>query len=80
MRKYQSEALMVCHEMAADLYKSGIISAAEMREFDDDCLVREPAARKPAARKPARKASGGGKKAVVPAYAARSAGAAAGRS
>jgi len=71
MRKYQSEALMVCHEMAEDLYKSGIISAAEMREFDDDCLAREPAARK---------ASGGGKQAAVPAYAARSAGAAAGRS
>jgi len=41
MRKnYQSEALMVCHQMAEDLYQSGIISENEMREFDADCLIQ----------------------------------------
>ncbi|GAB6392622.1 MAG: hypothetical protein MdMp014T_1995 [Treponematales bacterium] len=78
-KRYESELLMVCHETAKDLYQVGVISAAEMREFDDDCLAREPTARKSTARKPARKASCGGKQAAVPAYAARSAGAAAGR-
>ena len=41
-KKYESEALMVCHQSAEYLFKVGIISADEMREFDEDCLVHEP--------------------------------------
>jgi DNA-binding transcriptional regulator YiaG len=43
-KKYQSEALMVSHQAAQDLFELGVIDAAEMREFDEDCLVSEPAA------------------------------------
>jgi DNA-binding transcriptional regulator YiaG len=42
MRKYGSEALMVLHQDAEGLHRLGIISDAEMREFDEDCLVKEP--------------------------------------
>jgi len=42
MKSYESEALMVTHQQAEGLYRLGIISDAEMREFDDDCLVKEP--------------------------------------
>ena len=47
---YYSEALMVCHQSAKDLYEIGAISEAEMREFDEECLVQEKeyAAEKPA--------------------------------
>jgi len=41
MKKYQSEALMVIHQDAEGLHRLGIINDAEMREFDDDCLVHE---------------------------------------
>jgi putative transcriptional regulator len=41
-KKYQSEQLMVCHQDAEALYKIGAISKAEMRKFDEDCLVRKP--------------------------------------
>jgi DNA-binding transcriptional regulator YiaG len=41
-KKYQSEALMVCHQSAEYLFKVGLMSADEMREFDEDCLVQEP--------------------------------------
>jgi DNA-binding transcriptional regulator YiaG len=41
-KKYQSEQLMVCHQDAETLRRLGIISDAEMREFDEDCLVPEP--------------------------------------
>ena len=40
--KYRSEALMVIHQDAEGLHRLGIISDAEMREFDKDCLVKEP--------------------------------------
>jgi DNA-binding transcriptional regulator YiaG len=47
-KKYVDEEMMVMHESAQTLFEMGIISAAEMREFDADCLV--PAAEM--ARKP----------------------------
>ncbi|GHV38080.1 hypothetical protein AGMMS49546_07740 [Spirochaetia bacterium] len=40
--KYESEALMVSHQLARDLFDLGVIDAAKMREFDKDCLVQEP--------------------------------------
>jgi DNA-binding transcriptional regulator YiaG len=40
-KKYQSEQLKVCHQDAEALYQIGAISEAEMREFDEDCLVPE---------------------------------------
>ena len=40
-KKYESEALMVCHQSAESLYKMGIIDEKEMREFDEGCLVKE---------------------------------------
>ncbi len=33
---------MVTHQEAEALHRLGIISDAEMREFDEDCLVHEP--------------------------------------
>jgi DNA-binding transcriptional regulator YiaG len=45
-KKYQSEQLMVCHQDAEALYRIGAINEAEMREFDEDCLVPEPEAPK----------------------------------
>jgi len=42
MKRYESEALMVMHQQAEGLHRLGIISDAEMREFDEDCLVQEP--------------------------------------
>jgi DNA-binding transcriptional regulator YiaG len=42
MKKYQSEALMVLHQDAEGLHRLGIISDAEMREYDEGCLVQEP--------------------------------------
>jgi DNA-binding transcriptional regulator YiaG len=50
-KKYQSEALMVCHQSARDLFDLGIIDSAKMREFDEDCLVPESAAKTPGTRK-----------------------------
>ena len=41
-KKYQSEALMVNHQSAESLFRLGEISEAEMREFDEMCLVQEP--------------------------------------
>ena len=40
-KKYQSEALMVCHQSAQDLFELGIIDAEEMKDFDEGCLVQE---------------------------------------
>ena len=39
-KKYQSEALMVCHQSAQDLFELGIINAEEMKEYDEECLVQ----------------------------------------
>jgi putative transcriptional regulator len=41
-KKYESEQLMVIHDMAKSLYKIGAIDSAKMREFDADCLVSTP--------------------------------------
>ena len=41
MKKYYSEALMVVHQDAEGLHRLGIISDAEMKEFDEGCLVQE---------------------------------------
>ncbi|GHV65092.1 hypothetical protein AGMMS49587_18760 [Spirochaetia bacterium] len=41
-KKYESELLMVCHETAQALHEIGAITDAEMKEYDDDCLVHEP--------------------------------------
>jgi putative transcriptional regulator len=51
-KKYQSEQLMVCHESAQALYEIGAITEAEMRKFDEDCLVHEPTPKAPSAPKP----------------------------
>jgi DNA-binding transcriptional regulator YiaG len=41
-KKYESEALMVSHQAAQDLFELGVIDADRMREFDGMCLVHEP--------------------------------------
>ena len=48
MKKYCSEALMVIHQDAEGLHRLGIISDAEMKEFDKGCLVQEPEKEQPA--------------------------------
>jgi len=40
-KKYQSEALMVSHQSAESLFRLGVISEAEMKEFDDMCFVED---------------------------------------
>jgi hypothetical protein len=40
-KKYQSELLMVLHQDAISLHRIGALSDTEMREFDEDCLLRE---------------------------------------
>jgi DNA-binding transcriptional regulator YiaG len=47
--QYKSEVLEVIHQSAADKFEIGAISAAQMREFDEMCLLREPEAVKEAA-------------------------------
>ena len=42
MKKYQSEILEVIHQDAEGLHRLGIISDAEMKEYDEGCLVQEP--------------------------------------
>jgi len=41
-KRYGSEALMVSHQSAQDLFELGVINADEMREFDEMCLEQEP--------------------------------------
>jgi putative transcriptional regulator len=41
-KRYYSEATMVVHQSAKDLYDIGAISESEMREFDERCFVQEP--------------------------------------
>ena len=43
-KRYYSEASMVCHQSAKDLFEIGAISEEEMKEFDDMCFVEEPEA------------------------------------
>ena len=40
-KKYESEALMVCHQSAQTLFKIVVIDTDEMREFDEGCLVQD---------------------------------------
>ena len=40
-KRYGSEALMVSHQSAQDLFELGVIDADKMREFDEMCLVKE---------------------------------------
>jgi len=42
-KKYYSEASMAIHESAKDLFDVGAISETEMKDFDNRCLVQEPA-------------------------------------
>jgi DNA-binding transcriptional regulator YiaG len=41
-KEYVNEALRVCHKAAESLLRSGIISADEMKEFDNGCLEHKP--------------------------------------
>ena len=61
-KKYQSKILQAIHEDAAGMYKLGIISDAEMREYDIDCLVQEPV---PAYNPVSSQSSSGGTKPAV---------------
>ncbi|GHT96529.1 hypothetical protein FACS1894141_6770 [Spirochaetia bacterium] len=58
-KKYESELLMVCHETAQALHEIGAITDAEMKEYDEDCLVHDPSSPSP----------GGWKPGTTPAYA-----------
>jgi DNA-binding transcriptional regulator YiaG len=40
-KRYYSEASMVCHQSAKDLFEIGAISEAEMKGFDNMCFVEE---------------------------------------
>jgi putative transcriptional regulator len=40
--KYKSEIFEAIHQDAAANFEAGAISATQMREFDEMCLVREP--------------------------------------
>ena len=42
MKKYYSEICEVIHQDAMAEFELGLISEAEMREFDEMCLVQEP--------------------------------------
>jgi hypothetical protein len=50
-QKYQSELLGVLHQDALADYQLGIISEAEMEEYDADCLVHDPTPKAPGTRK-----------------------------
>ena len=41
MKKYRSEICEVMHQDAMAEFEAGLISEAEMREFDELCLVEE---------------------------------------
>jgi DNA-binding transcriptional regulator YiaG len=40
--EYKSEIFEVIHQNATDKYMIGAITPAQMREFDEMCLVQEP--------------------------------------
>ena len=40
-RKYESEAMQVMYEEMMDMHRSGFISDARMREFDEICFGAE---------------------------------------
>jgi DNA-binding transcriptional regulator YiaG len=41
-KAYESDLLGVIHDMAEDLHQIGAISDDRLREYDKNCLVREP--------------------------------------
>ena len=41
MKKYRDEIAMICHEMMKDGYRFGLVSDAEMKEFEEDGFVEE---------------------------------------
>ena len=51
-KRYYSEASMVCHQSAKDLFEIGAITEAEMKEFDDRCFVEEEPKKDYTAEKP----------------------------
>jgi len=51
-KRYYSEALMVSHQAAESLFRLGLISEAEMKEFDDICFVEEEPKKDYTAEKP----------------------------
>ena len=42
MKKYRDEIAELCHEIVEDGYRLGMISDADMRDFEEDCFVHEP--------------------------------------
>ena len=40
--RYESELMQVIHEEMQDMHRSGFISDARMREFDEMCFAQEP--------------------------------------
>jgi len=42
MKKYHSEACEAIYEEVAAEFEAGLISEAEMKEYDKMCLVKEP--------------------------------------
>jgi DNA-binding transcriptional regulator YiaG len=48
--RYKSEIFEVIYRDAVEMFAIGAISAARMREYDRDCLVREPEPGKEAAK------------------------------
>ena len=45
--KYESEILEVMHQEAIEMYKSGVITEARMREYDELCLPSPKTENKP---------------------------------
>ncbi|MDR1950481.1 MAG: hypothetical protein LBQ38_13910 [Spirochaetaceae bacterium] len=45
MKEYRDEIAMICHEIVIDGHRLGLVSDAEMREFEENCFVStsEPA-------------------------------------
>jgi DNA-binding transcriptional regulator YiaG len=61
MKKYRNEAMKVVHEQAAYFFSKGIINAAEMKEYDEGCLVSPTlASTPPATQQPAMSAASPG--------------------
>ena len=60
-RKYASEALMVTHQAAQDLFELEVIDAARMGEFDELCLADDAGSEA--------EVPGSGKQQPIPAFA-----------
>jgi hypothetical protein len=43
MKKYRDEIAGICHEIVEDGYRLGIVTEDEMREFEADSFVADPA-------------------------------------